>query len=347
MLRYLQNYNCVDSFRVCNDKQVGFTWFCREDNRIKSRIDMIWISSNLLEALENTKVENKELEARSDHKCVITQLKQFFVQEKIKLNKQVDRRKSNFSNRQTAEKQWNIIKEVILEATMVSNKKGADQFISPNNISYRLINGYRRLFNQIRTYFYWSFDDNREQAELDKKKQQVIKEVIEKRLFDFCYNQRVWKFNISLRPGSEKLHSIIFREIDTETKDNDQRTTASFTIEELTSCIAATSNISVPGQSGIPYFFFKHLEHIALTCVLQMLNTILSTDINKIQPIMLLKTSKKIFMKAIIKKLSKVMIINKVLNSNNWATLPGGNTHDLIHILNNVMEKAREFKKEA
>ncbi|RHZ73014.1 hypothetical protein Glove_235g11 [Diversispora epigaea] len=162
MLRHLQNYNCIDSFRACNNRQVGFTWFCRGDSHIKSRIDMIWISSNLLEALEDTKVKNKELEARSDHKCIITMSEQVDrrniyvaknVKEKawVKFGEMVDNRldKSNFSNRRTVEKQWNIIKETIFEAAsktipkkrVVSNKKGADQFISPNDISYRLMNG--------------------------------------------------------------------------------------------------------------------------------------------------------------------------------------------------------------
>src|SRR6185436_19798927 len=35
-----------------------------------------------------------------------------------------------------------------------------------------------------------------------------------------------------------------------------------------------------------------------------------------------------------------------ILNPNNWAALPGNRTHDPINILNNVMEEAREFKKE-
>jgi hypothetical protein len=40
------------------------------------------------------------------------------------------------------------------------------------------------------------------------------------------------------------------------------------------------------------------------------------------------------------------MVNNQILNVNNWAALPGGRTHDPINILNNVMEEAREFKKE-
>jgi len=40
------------------------------------------------------------------------------------------------------------------------------------------------------------------------------------------------------------------------------------------------------------------------------------------------------------------MTSNNILNNNNWAALPGGRTHDPIHILNNVMEDARENKKE-
>ncbi|RHZ82958.1 hypothetical protein Glove_102g47 [Diversispora epigaea] len=389
---------------------------------------MIWISSNLLEALEDTEVKNKELEARSDHKCVVTQLKQFFVQGKIESNKQVDKRniyvakivkekawikfremvndglsKSNFSDRQTAEKQWNIIKETILEAAsktipkkrVVSNKRGADQFISPNDISYRLMNGYRRLFNQVKTYFYQLFDDNREQvksniiktiktiseiteetpkeihwnasldemkpwlmvtkrkfrtfqkfykAELDKKKQQlsrdkrtiisdsvIIKEHGNSTLVsdpEEVKNHIVSSFEKWTRKREttiNKLNKFWYNVFQLKSNINQQwyeETIAPFTIEELTSCITATNNISAPGQSGIPYFFFKHLGHTALTCILQMFNMILSTgvtprdwslgylfpipkpsdwqkNINKTRPITLLETSRKIFMKAI------------------------------------------------
>ncbi|RHZ86816.1 hypothetical protein Glove_44g5 [Diversispora epigaea] len=51
-------------------------------------------------------------------------------------------------------------------------------------------------------------------------------------------------------------------------------------------------------------------------------------------------------MKAITRRLSKVMTTNKVLNPNNWAALPGGNTYDPIHILNNdfLYEAMRRIK---
>jgi len=138
---------------------VGFTWFSRGDSRVKSRIDMIWISSNLLEVLVDVKVKNKELEAQSDHKCVVTQMKHFFIQEKIATDKVVDKRNiyvaknvkekawvkfekivddilnnSKFSHHQSADRQWNIIKEAILEVAsktipkkrVGSNKKSTD-----------------------------------------------------------------------------------------------------------------------------------------------------------------------------------------------------------------------------
>src|SRR5277367_6188678 len=35
-----------------------------------------------------------------------------------------------------------------------------------------------------------------------------------------------------------------------------------------------------------------------------------------------------------------------ILSPNNWAGLPGGSTQQPIYILNNVLEEAREFKKE-
>ena len=144
---------------------------------------------------------------------------------------------------------------------------------------------------------------------------------------------------------------------------------APFTTEEVQSVINNLNNNSAPGASGIPYFFLKHLKDSSLEFLVTLFNKILTTsitpqewsigklfpipkpndwqkDINKTRPITLLETCRKIFTKIITRRLSKVMIDNPILNVNNWAALPGGRTHDPINILNNVMEEAREFKKE-
>jgi exonuclease III len=142
-----------------------------------------------------------------------------------------------------------------------------------------------------------------------------------------------------------------------------------FTIGEVQATINSLNNNSAPGASGIPYFFLKHMKESSLDFLVSLFNKIIDTsvtpqewsigklfpipkpndwqkDINKTRPITLLETCRKIFTKIITKRLSKVMIDNPILNANNWAALPGGRTHDPINILNNVMEEARELKKE-
>ena len=70
-------------------------------------------------------------------------------------------------------------------------------------------------------------------------------------------------------------------------------------------------------------------------------------DINITRPITLLETTRKIFMNILTNRLAEVLTSHNILSNNNWAGLPGGSTQQPIHILNNVMEDARENNQEA
>src|SRR3954454_1236996 len=70
-------------------------------------------------------------------------------------------------------------------------------------------------------------------------------------------------------------------------------------------------------------------------------------NLNKTRPITLLECPRKLFMKVLTNRLSKILSNNKyVLGENNFAALPGKSTIEPIHILNNVIEEAIENKKE-
>ena len=70
-------------------------------------------------------------------------------------------------------------------------------------------------------------------------------------------------------------------------------------------------------------------------------------DINITRPITLLETTRKVFMSILVNRIANSCTTHQILSNNNWAGLPGGSTQQPIHILNNILEEARELKKEA
>src|SRR5437763_455669 len=69
-------------------------------------------------------------------------------------------------------------------------------------------------------------------------------------------------------------------------------------------------------------------------------------NLNKTRLITLLECPRKLFMKILINRISYILMENRnVLGDNNYVALPGKLTIELIHILNNVMEKAREKQR--
>jgi Reverse transcriptase (RNA-dependent DNA polymerase) len=129
------------------------------------------------------------------------------------------------------------------------------------------------------------------------------------------------------------------------------------------------SNQSAPGHTGIPYIAYKHMGKSTLNFLTELFNEILinstipnewrigtiypipkTTDwehnINITRPITLLETGKKIFTKCLTTRLNKVMTQHNILSEHNWAALPGLSTREPINIINNIIEEARNDKRE-
>src|SRR2546430_2559275 len=69
-------------------------------------------------------------------------------------------------------------------------------------------------------------------------------------------------------------------------------------------------------------------------------------SLSSTKPIMLLETFFKRLVKIIQKRLSKVLLKKKILRKLNFTSLEGENTFILIHLLYNLIEDAKQNKKE-
>ena len=70
-------------------------------------------------------------------------------------------------------------------------------------------------------------------------------------------------------------------------------------------------------------------------------------SLNNIRPIALIETFRKVVTKVITKRLAKVFMEKEILKGPNYAGLPGNSTEQPVHILNMIMEEAKEKDKEA
>ena len=133
--------------------------------------------------------------------------------------------------------------------------------------------------------------------------------------------------------------------------------------EELLKAIESRKNGSAGGRSGITYEWLKRLGPESLNQFRRLLNRILkeaqmpqqwklsnilpipkkmdwNNDLNLLRPIALLEAPRKILTKIISDRMGATLVKNKILQSNNWAGLPKGNTEQPIIIANNILEEA-------
>ena len=69
-------------------------------------------------------------------------------------------------------------------------------------------------------------------------------------------------------------------------------------------------------------------------------------NLDKTRPITLLECSRKLLMKILTNRLTKILTEHwEILGDNNFAALPGKSTNEPLHMLNNIMEKHAKIKK--
>jgi ribonuclease HI len=141
------------------------------------------------------------------------------------------------------------------------------------------------------------------------------------------------------------------------------------TIQEVEEVISNFNNGKAPGPSQIPYEIYKHMTSMGMEEIIEIFNMVLDTgkvpkdwttssvvlipkpkdwegNLEITRPITLMETLRKIFTKILNDRLAKILSNHQILSQSNWAGLPGGRTAYPIHILNNLMEDAREQNKE-
>ena len=139
--------------------------------------------------------------------------------------------------------------------------------------------------------------------------------------------------------------------------------------QEWQEALEKTRNNSAPGMSGITYSLLKKMgiksKRILYTfAILCIRSGTIPTEWKKgilypipksefwnynlynVRPIMLLETIRKMTVRILNNRLSKVLKEKSILKGHNYAGLPGDSTSVPIHVLNNIIEEAREQKKE-
>ncbi|CAB4440208.1 unnamed protein product [Rhizophagus irregularis] len=135
-------------------------------------------------------------------------------------------------------------------------------------------------------------------------------------------------------------------------------------ISELRAVINNSPSQKAPGPSSIPYEWFKLLSTDGISYLCQLMNSCLvSADIpddwrlasivpipkphefecllKNTRPITLLETARKLLVKIITNRLSKIMTTHQVLTGDNFAGLPGSSVTTPINVLDGIMKSHR------
>ena len=199
-------------------------------------------------------------------------------------------------------------------------------------------------------------------VELLTEKEEILEEV--KSHFEKQFRER----KVDLKRMSERWKRIYrpAEEINTEDyKDLEQEVT----LEEWEEALRNTKNKSAPGPTGITYPLLKEagkeakelFRTLANKCIilgimpkkwkLGMLYPIPKREdwcynLNNVRPILLLETFRKTVVRILNTRLSRVLKDKGILKGRNFAGLPGEGTAAPIHLINCLLEDAREQKKE-
>ena len=139
--------------------------------------------------------------------------------------------------------------------------------------------------------------------------------------------------------------------------------------DEWWQSITKCSLTSAPGRSGIGYRLIKHLPNDIHIILRAFAGVIFETgyipqdwklsqiypipkpyewefSLEKTRPIILLECLRKLYVRILNTRLGNICLAHDILQGPNFAGLPGGNTRTPVHILNNIMEDARDQKKQ-
>ncbi|GET00318.1 hypothetical protein GLOIN_2v1824527 [Rhizophagus clarus] len=175
------------------------------------------------------------------------------------------------------------------------------------------------------------------------------KEEIKEKVYNH-YKNWTSKRNIDLDEieYNEKWRNIYspIEEIDETIYDNIMD---EITLNELNEILSEAKNKKAAGISGIPYDFWKKSKKTYKTINIRYVQrqSYWNHDINLTRPITLIETARKIFLKIITRRLTKILSENKVLQPTNYAALKNESTLEPLKIIQNIIEDANVERKEA
>ena len=140
-------------------------------------------------------------------------------------------------------------------------------------------------------------------------------------------------------------------------------------LDEWLEVLSEVKKNTAPGLSGIDYTLIRKANLTTQEIFCKFVNLCLQTgevpdkwkvaqiylipkgsdwefNLNNVRPIALLETFRKCITRVFTKRLSRILVKKNILKGPNFAGLPGDSTETPVHILNSIMEYAKEEKKE-